>query len=230
MKFYLIFACLLLINVLHAQEEEEYTYYDEVFNKNIIEGGLSYFIPQSDFGRKSANNGLGGEFSYLRQINYSRIFLGFSYSSRKLDSYTLLDFAPDLDLQTKVVNNNFTFLGRIYPQVYFSIFELFGEAGVGLNSIKAFSRDYDRIDGAYYNQFTNNVDRKIYFYGGGGLHITLDESWFLTTKAYTAYGPTIAFFSKKDNLTNIEFSEDAFELKEATYRATSISLSLSFIF
>ena len=230
MKFYLILACLLCLNFLQAQDEEEYTTYETYYTNNIIEGGLQYFIPLGDFGRKSPNPALGGEIMYMRRLFNSGLFLGLSYSSRGLDSYTITDFQPDLDIQTKVSNNNFALVGRFYPQLYLSIFEFFGEGGIGLNTIRAFSRDFDKIDQAHYNQFTNNIDYKLFFQGGGGFHIALDESWFLTARVNTLYGTTVEVFSKKEDLSMINFSEDAFELKEATYRATTISLSLSYIF
>lgn len=230
MKFYLILACLLCLNFLHGQDEEEYTTYETYYSKNIVEGGLEYFIPQSDFKNKSPNEALGGEVSYLRRITNNGLFIGLSYSNRRLDSHTIEDFAPSLDIETRVNNKNYALIGRFYPQLYLSIFEFFAEGGFGLNTIKAFSRDFDQIDQAYYNEFTNNIDYKLFFRGGGGFHVTLDESWFLTARTNTIYGTTVEVFSKKDDLSGINFSEDAFELKEATYRASTISLSLSYIF
>lgn len=230
MKFYLILAGLLCFNSLPGQEEEDYVTYEQYYNNNLVEGGLQYFIPNSDFERKSERQALGGSFTYLRRLSDLGLFVGVTFASRKLDDYRIEFFAPDLDIETRVANSNLGLIARFYPSLYLSIFEFFAEGGLGMNTIRATSRDFDRIQQAYFNQFTNNIDRKLYFQGGGGFHIALDESWFLTAKAGTYFGSTIEFYSKRDELSNIEFSEDAFELTKAAYRATTISLSLSFIF
>ncbi len=238
MKFYLILVGLLCYNFCHSQDsdqdyeysEDDYEYYEDASNRNVIEGGFNYLIPLSDFKRKQPDNHLGAEISYLRQINYSRIFLGFSVSTRRIDAETIVDFEPDLDLQARMNSSMFSVLGRVYPQLYLSIFEFFADAGAGMHTLKTITRDYDKLSEEYFNQNTLLVSRDFFFYGGGGFHVSLDESWFLTGKTHTLFGPTTKFHTRIENPGPINFPEEVFEITNSAFRATTISLSLTFIF
>ncbi len=233
MKIFLILGSLLSFNFLYGQDnvdEEGYTYSVYSPNKNMFEGGLEMLIPQGDFKQKTKNNKIGGTFGYYRQINHSRIFLGLQYSSRNLDKYQIFNLYPDVDQTTNVSNSTTTFAMRVYPELYISIFEFFFEGGAGMNSIKATTKNYDRILQTNYNTVLNNVDRQPIFYGGFGLHVPVTEVWFLTAKAQSYYGTTIEFYSKKSDIGYVDDTSYAFDLKAATYRAASISLSLSFLF
>ncbi len=210
--------------------EEEETYYYEVKNSTVVEGGFNYFIPLGDFKRNSPDNHLGLDVTILRQINYSRFFLGFNYSSRRLDMETVKNFEPQIDIQARTRNFNYSAIARFYPQIYLSIFEFFAEGGAGLNVIRTISRDYDKVAAEYFNQITLLSDFKVHLYGGGGFHVALDESWFLTSKVQSYIGPSMDFYARRKEPVNIVFPIDAFELTSAAYRATTISLSLTYIF
>ncbi len=231
MKFCFICSLLCCFNLLVAQEDEDgYEYYDVEYNKYFVSVGADYLITQSDFGRKVGKHSLGGSLSIFRQMNYSQIFLGAHFSSRRLDNYRILDRFPDTNQNTSVRNYTASLAARVYPEIYFSIFEVFFEGGAGLNIIRGVTSLYDVINEESYDRFVESSDYKPLFYGSAGFHIPLNESWFITTQFQTYYGTTIDFIAKKDDLTNIQDTYLAFDFKSATYRASSISVSLSLLF
>ena len=126
---------ILSIGQSDVEEEDEYTYYEVQHNKNIISGGFDYLIPQGDFGNKIGKNSLGGAFSYFRQINYSRFFLGVNITSRRFFNYEILNYEPDVTQSTTVSQFTASLVGRVYPELYISVIEFFFEGGAGVNSM-----------------------------------------------------------------------------------------------
>lgn len=230
MKFCFIIACILSINFLYAQEEEEFIYSETIINKNIIEVGMDYMVPYGDFGNKLSQESLGGYFSYLRQLNQSRFFASLAFSTRNIGRYEISERYIDTDQSTKISNLTFTGGLRLYPEFYFSIFEFYFEGGTGINHIAGNSSLYDRIAQESYDHFTEMSNRKIFFYGLAGVHVPVSQSMFLTFNYRSLVGPTIEFMSIRKDITTVENSWNAFDFKKAAYTANAFNLSLSFIF
>lgn len=237
MNFKIIFCALVFscsLSFLGAQDDfygdDEYTYYEEQSNRNIFSGGFDFLMPQGDFKQKIGKNSLGGAFSYFRQINYSRFFLGTTITTRRLDSYEILDYQPDIQQSTTVSQFTASFACRIYPELQISILEFFFEGGAGMNAMRGTTNLYDVVTESNFDSFTESIDRKPFAYGGAGFHIPIDESWFLTASVHSHFGTTIDYIAKKEDLSNITETYLAFDFRSSTFSATSISLSLSFLF
>lgn len=215
---------------MSGQEDDDYTYYVYEPNKNIIEGGIEYLIPQGDFGRKLNGNIICGNFSYFRQLNNSRFFIGTNVAFRTFDSFTIQERFADVNQTTKSSQFAMTLSSRVYPEIYFSIFEVFFEGGVGLNSAYTITNLYDIIAESTYNDYTEDRDYKLFMYGGTGIHIFLSEAIKLTPIFRTNFGPSFDYMVMKEKDTGYAESYQAFEFKSSIYNAITINLSLSIIF
>ena len=229
-KIFLICICIASQYVVNGQEDEDYTYSNATYTKNILAAGVDHFIPTGDFGRKLDLRSTGAKFSYYRQVQDSRYFIGMSVLTRKIGGFTIPNRFFDVNQTTKVSNLNVTAGLRVYPELSFLFFEFFFEGGIGINSIRGVTSLYDVIAETNYDHFTELSNRKLVFYGSAGFNIPITDITFITANYNVFYGPTIEFMSRRKELSNVFESYEAFDFKNAAYTANSISLSLSFLF
>jgi hypothetical protein len=230
-KICLLITGILTINYAISQDTaESQEFITKTPNLNFVDIGTGFFTPLGDFKRKLARNAIGFEIGYLRQINNSRIFLGGVFESRKYDQHTVVEF--DFDLDQKTVSSNMTLMGlaRIYPEIPIQFFDIFIEGGVGLNYHYAYTNFYDKIAEESFNQYNNLRDYKLVFFAAPGVQFPVNEVLFITFRSKHFFGPSVDFLSEIDNPFSVDYSEDAFELKQAAFRARTFSLSLSFLF
>lgn len=230
-KICLLITGILAFNYAFSQDTSgEVGFKSKTPNLNFVDIGTGFFTPLGDFKRKLARNAIGFEIGYLKQINNSRIFVGGVFESRRYDQHTIVEF--DFDIDQKTVSSNMTLMGlaRVYPDIPIQIFDLFIEGGLGLNYHYVFTNFYDKIAEESFNQYNNLRDYKMVFFAAPGVQFPVNEFLFITFRSKHFFGPSVDFFSEIDDPFGVGYSEDAFELKQAAFRARTFSLSLSFLF
>lgn len=224
-------AAFFLVNYSFAQDTENEWSFEEINPSfNFIEGGFHFFSPVGDFKRKLGRSTVGLDLSYLRQIKNSRFFVGAMMETRRYHKFVIENFDFDIDQQT--FSSNFTGLAilRVYPEIPITSFEIFFEGGAGMNFHYAYTNFFDNIIEESYNQYNNLRDFQPLFYGGAGVQIPLTDVLFFTIRTKHFFGPNVSFFGKIPDVGQVFYSDEAFEIKNAAFRARTFNLSLSVLF
>ncbi len=237
---FLIAFCL-CANVSKAQVDSSYIedaeYYDEQGRVYLIDVGLDFGFPLGTYGDNMESTGFGFGVAFLFQAKPDKnYFLGmdFFYHHLQNESGTYDDFVDgflvpiESSVTTNLIGSRLVY--RFYPDAYFSIFEPFLEAGLGIDWFITTNNLFDiEADQSFDLEFENS-DIAFAFSSTIGVQATISDYAYANFKLSYSQGGKSDYLAIDDDLIGSALPVDRFRLYKTRTDFIRLSLGVTFAF
>ena len=242
-SFWILLFCL-FSSTSYAQFEEVEVVdedYEEINRVQLFELSFSTYFPLDAFKQKLDRSSLYGfSLAYLVQLQKEKpAFVGVEVFHKNLGlftkNYDALVGNEQLVLTGKVASNalGINTVYRYYPPLKLSFVEPYVEGQFGLKYLYSYLSETGAFsDDEPYDNFDILKGDWVLAYGGAfGFQLRISDIYFINLKSTYHFAVSGEYQKKlKDNLTNIDFPNEAFELVQSTTNVIKLDIGFTLLF